>query len=77
MVTMSDLPLQQTEQLPQPNSTVHNITPMRAGSIGAALGLGVGLLFGEFLVAGAVIAAASVVGMAALRSQIAKAAKSS
>jgi hypothetical protein len=41
---------------------------MRAGALGAALGLGVGLMFGELIVPGIVIAAAAAVGMGAARS---------
>jgi hypothetical protein len=75
MTTTSELASQPTEQLPAQASPSGNLSPIRAGSMGAALGLGVGLLFGEFVVAGAVIAAAAVVGMAAVRSKLARAAK--
>jgi hypothetical protein len=75
MATTTDLVGQQTEQLPAPSSTSQDVTPIRAGSVGAALGLGVGLLFGEFVVAGVVIGAAAVLGMAAMRSTVAKAVK--
>jgi hypothetical protein len=63
MATTSELVGPQSEQLPVQRSRSQNLTPMRAGGMRAALGLGVGLLFGEFLVAGAVIAAAAVLGV--------------
>jgi hypothetical protein len=57
---------------PQNGSSSQSITPTRAGTMGAALGLGVGLLFGELIVPGIVIAAAAGVGIAALRARSAK-----
>jgi hypothetical protein len=66
---------QATEQLPEHGTTSRPITPMRAGSMGAALGLGVGLLFGEFVIGGAVIAAAAALGIAAMRLKNGKIAK--
>jgi hypothetical protein len=75
MSTTSGLVGNPTEAVPASNGTAHKITPMRAGSMGAAFGLGVGLLLGELIVPGIVIAAAAAVGIAAMRSRACKAEK--
>ena len=56
-----------TDQTPAPSSTPP-VTPMRAGSMGAAFGLGVGLLFGELIVPGVIIAVVAGLGIASMRS---------
>jgi hypothetical protein len=75
MATASELAGQPAAQLPQTNGTANDVTPMRAGTIGAACGLGVGLLFGDLIVPGVIIVAAGIVGMAAVRSKFGKVAK--
>jgi hypothetical protein len=75
MSTATENLVQSTEALPAHDDGAKPLTPVRAGGIGAALGLGVGLLFGELIVPGVIIAAAGVLGLAAVRKHLGHTAK--